>query len=201
MLCPQTGHKQRGETFFFTVIICKRKNILCYEANVAPIVRLSAHDEVPCGRPMPAPYLIRGRGTNHPRYRFWLARTRHVARKHPLRIRAFVLLPVHTCLRAARRQVPGIWTFDVKIGHEWFDLLGFALLNPTYKTSAFWFSWICPYGVRWLRNMALKKQKNFWSSAKQTLNNAAFIGFWIRDGVTGQCARHIPQYSMMDGDR
>jgi len=52
-------------------------------------------------------------------YRFWLARITHVAKKHKLRIRAFVLYPDHTCLRAARRQVHGICTFDVKVGHEW----------------------------------------------------------------------------------
>jgi len=143
MQCRRSQAK--GAAFFFTVIANNRKSILCHEAHVAPIVRLSAHDEVSCGRPMPAPYLIRGLGTsswvslawafdrssrrglrrtlsrtmNRPRYRYWLVLIRHVARQHPLRICAFVLYPDHTCLRSARRQVYGICTFDVNVGHEW----------------------------------------------------------------------------------
>ena len=61
---------RKSEAQRLTGITCKRKSILCHEAIVALIVRLSAHDEVPCGWPMPAPYLIRGRGINHPRYGF-----------------------------------------------------------------------------------------------------------------------------------
>ena len=45
-----------------------------------------------------------------------------------MRIRVFVLLPDHTCLRAARRQVHGIWTFDVNVRHERFNCIGISML-------------------------------------------------------------------------
>lgn len=73
----------KGATFFFAVITCKRKSILCHKAHVALIKEVF----------------------------------RHVIKQHTLRIRAFVLLPDHTCLRAARRQVHGVWICDVKVGH------------------------------------------------------------------------------------
>ncbi len=129
----------KGVTFFFTVITCKRKSILCHEAIVA-LIPSPIQVEDRCGRPMPVPYLIRGRGMNHPRYRFWLVLIRHVAMKHTLRIRAFVLLPDHTCLRSARRQVHGICTFDVNVGHEWFNLLDFTFL--TQLTQLFNILWL-----------------------------------------------------------
>ena len=107
--CIELSENQR-----LTVITCNRKSISCYEANVAPIVRLSAHDEVPCSRSAC--------------YRFRLAWVRHVINHHTFRIRAFVLLPDHTCLRAARRQAHGIWTCDVKVGHERFNCIGISIL-------------------------------------------------------------------------
>ena len=36
-------------------------------------------------------------------------------------MRAFILLPDHTCLRAARRQVQDVWICDVKVV-EWVGL-------------------------------------------------------------------------------
>ena len=75
---------EQDPTNYFTVITCKRKSILCHEANVALMKEAF-------------PF---------------------VANQRTLRIRAFVLYPDHTCLRSARRQVYGICTFDVNVGHE-----------------------------------------------------------------------------------
>jgi len=75
-------HADRAQAKRATVITCKRKSILCYEANVA--LKKEAF--------------------------------KHVIKKHPLRIRAFVLFPDH---------IHGIWTFDVSRQLE--------LMNYGYK--------------------------------------------------------------------